>query len=141
MGTNLAVEFGETTPPSKALNTVLWVLQILAAAMFLLAGGLKLAGVEPMVAMFQTIGLGQWFRYLTGGLELTGAILLLIPTTVPLGGSLLAATMVGAIATHLFIAGGSPAPAIVLLVTVATVTWYRWPASITEKERRRNQQG
>ena len=58
--------------------------------MFLLAGGLKLAGVEPMVAMFETIGLGQWFRYLTGGLEVTGAILLLIPTTVLVGGSLLA---------------------------------------------------
>ena len=139
METNLAVELGETTPPSKALNTVLWVLQILAAAMFLLAGGLKLAGVEPMVALFETIGLGQWFRYLTGGLEVTGAILLLIPTTVVLGGALLVMTMLGAIATHLFVLGGSPVPAIILFVIVGTVTWYRWLASISEKNGRGNQ--
>jgi putative oxidoreductase len=102
----------------------------LAAATFLLAGGSKLAGVAPMVEMFDKIGLGQWFRYLTGCLEVTGAILLLIPATVILGGALLAVTMVGAIATHLFILGGSPVPAIVLLVLVATVTLYRWFASI-----------
>ena len=33
-----------------------------------------------MVEMFDKIGLGQWFRYLTGGLEVTGAILLLVET-------------------------------------------------------------
>jgi putative oxidoreductase len=131
MATNIVVGLGEVPRPTKALNIALWILQILAAATFLLAGGLKLAGVEPMVAMFDKIGLGQWFRYLTGGLEVTGAILLLIPTTAALGGALLAVTMVGAIATHLFVLGGSAVPAVVLLVMVATVTWYRWPTSIT----------
>jgi putative oxidoreductase len=129
MSTNISAALGEVARPTKALNIVLWILQILAAATFLLAGGLKLGAAAPMVEMFDKIGLGQWFRYLTGSLEVTGAILLLIPTTVAFGGALLAATMVGAIATHLFILGGSPVPAIVLFVMVATVTWYRWPAS------------
>jgi putative oxidoreductase len=135
MATNLSVALGEAARPTKPLNIVLWILQILAAAMFFLAGGLKLGGVAPMVEMFDKIGLGQWFRYLTGGLEVTGAILLLIPATVTLGGALLAVTMAGAIATHLFIFGGSPVPAIVLFVMVGTVTWYRWPASIGKNGR------
>jgi putative oxidoreductase len=123
---NVSAALGEVTRPTKGLNIVLWILQILAASAFLLAGGSKLAGAAPMVEMFDKIGLGQWFRYLTGGLEVTGAILLLIPATVTLGGALLAVTMVGAIATHLFILGGNPVPAVVLLVMAATVTWYRW---------------
>jgi hypothetical protein len=139
MATNVSMALGEVTRPTKALTVVLWILQILAASAFLLAGGLKLAGVAPMVEMFDKIGLGQWFRYLTGSLEVTGAILLLIPTTVVLGGALLVVTMVGAIATHLFVLGGSPVPAIVLFVIVGTVTWYRWLASISEKNGRRNQ--
>jgi len=139
MATNASMALGEVTRPTKGVNIGLWILQILAAATFLLAGGSKLAGVAPMVEMFDKIGLGQWFRYLTGGLEVTGALLLLIPTTVVLGGALLVVTMVGAIATHLFILGGSPAPAIVLFVMVGTVTWYRWLSSIREKNGRGNQ--
>src|SRR5256885_6620086 len=66
---------------SKSLNIVLWIFQILAAAMFLFAGTLKLAGAAPMVTTFDQIGIGQWFRYFTGGLEVSAAILLLIPKT------------------------------------------------------------
>src|SRR5712671_3010883 len=139
MATNVSMALGEVTRPTKGVNVVLWILQILAAATFFLAGGSKLVGVAPMVEMFDKIGLGQWFRYLTGGMEVTGAILLLIPATVTIGGAMLAATMAGAIATHLFVLGGSPVPAIVLFVMVATVTWYRWPEPVTEKNGRGNE--
>ena len=139
MAGNVSGALGEVTRPTKGFNIVLWILQILAVATLFLAGGSKLSGVAPMVEMFDKIGLGQWFRYLTGGLEDTGAILLLIPTREVLGGVLLVMMMVGAIATHLFILGGSPVPAIVFFVTVGTVTWYRWLASISEKNGRGNQ--
>jgi putative oxidoreductase len=139
MATNASMALGEVTRPTKGVNIVLWILQILAALAFLSAGGSKLAGAAPMVEMFDKIGVGQWFRYLTGSLEVTGAILLLIPATVAFGGALLVATMVGAITTHLFVLGGSPVPAIVLFVIVASVTWYRWLASIREKNGRGNQ--
>ena len=39
----------------------LWVVQIGLAGMFLLAGGSKLLGAPAMVALFNTIGIGQWF--------------------------------------------------------------------------------
>src|SRR5437870_97331 len=80
---------------SKGLNIALWILQILAAAMFLFAGSLKLTGAAQMVAMFDKIGIGQWFRYFTGALEVTSGVLLLIPRTAAIGAALLAATMIG----------------------------------------------
>ena len=48
----------------------LWSVQVVLAGMFLLAGGSKLAGAAAMVALFDAVGVGQWFRYVTGGIEL-----------------------------------------------------------------------
>jgi uncharacterized membrane protein YphA (DoxX/SURF4 family) len=93
--------------------------------MFLFAGTLKVAGVPMMVQMFGSIGLGQWFRYFTGGLEIVSAVLLLVPSLAFFGAIALAVTMVGAILTHLFIIGGSPAVPIVLLASTATIAWAR----------------
>jgi DoxX-like family len=78
-----------------------------------------------MVDMFEKIGFGQWFCYVTGSFEVIGAVLLLLPRTAAIGGWLLAAVMIGAIGTHLFIIGGSPIPAGVLLVLAITVVWNR----------------
>ena len=105
---------------------VLWVLQIASAAMFLLAGSMKLGGAREMVQMFGVIGLGQWFRYLTGAIEVVSAVLLLIPAVASYGAALLAVTMVGAILTHLFIVGGNPAIPIALLASTSTIAWARW---------------
>ena len=130
MSDNSVVALSEESQPSKALNVTLWILQALAAAAFLMAGATKLAGAEMQVAMFEKIGFGQWFRYFTGSLEVISAILLLVPRTVGIGAALLAATMAGAVATHLFIIGGSAAPALVLLLITAAVAWYRRPESL-----------
>jgi putative oxidoreductase len=110
---------------AKIVNVVLWVLQIAAAGMFLMVGYLKLSGNAQLVGLFEAIGLGQWFRYLTGTLEVAGAFLLLIPRTSGLGALLLAGVMVGAIVTHVFIVGGSPSMAIILLVVTGIVAWGR----------------
>jgi putative oxidoreductase len=109
----------------KIMNVVLWILQIAAAGMFLMVGFLKLSGNPQLVGLFEAIGLGQWFRYLTGFLEVAGAFLLLIPRASGLGALLLAGVMVCAVATHLFIVGGSPLGAIILLVVTTVVAWGR----------------
>jgi putative oxidoreductase len=116
-------------PLSKGLNITSWVLQGLAAAAFLAAGGSKLAGVPAMVEMFAKLGAGQWFRYLTGALEVIGAVALLVPRMAFYGAVLLATVMVGAVVTHLAFLGGSPIPAVMLLVIVGTVAYLRRPAS------------
>jgi uncharacterized membrane protein YphA (DoxX/SURF4 family) len=107
------------------MNVGLWILQIGAAGMFLMVGFFKLSGDPRMVGLFDAIGLGQWFRYVTGSLEVLGAILLLVPRLSGLGALVLVGVMLGAVTTHLFVVGGSPLPAIVLLVVAGVTAWGR----------------
>jgi hypothetical protein len=107
---------------------VVWGVRILLALAFGAAGAAKLAGVPQMVQVFDAIGFGQWFRIVTGVVELAGAVLLLVPATGFFGGVLLLATMVGAVGTHLVLIGGSPLPALVLGALAAFVTWQLLPA-------------
>jgi hypothetical protein len=80
-----------------------------------------------MVQMFNAIGFGQWFRYLTGGIEVVSAVLLLVPRLAFFGALVLIPTMIGAIITHVFVVGGSPVPAAVLLLAAAGIAWVRRP--------------
>lgn len=109
----------------KVANIVLWVLQIAAAAMFFMAGLPKLLGAQQVVAVFDAIGVGQWLRYLTGALEVAGALALLIPRLSGVGALLMLCVMVGAVYTHLFVIGGSPVGAIVMLLVSAIIAWGR----------------
>lgn len=110
---------------TKGLTITLRVLEVIAALAFLAAGSAKLGGAQQMVAAFTKIGLGQWFRYVTGVFEVTGAVLLLVPSLAGVGALLLACVMVGAIFAHLTILGGAPVPPAILLLIVGTVAWFR----------------
>ena len=109
---------------SRVAIVALWVMQIALAAVFLFAGGSKLAGVPAMLNLFAAIGLGQWLRYVTGAIEISAAIALLIPSAAPFGAILLVPTMFGAAIANLFI-GQSPAVPLVLLLVAAAVAWTR----------------
>ena len=119
------VTLTQTSLKRRALTVALWTLQIASAALFLFSGTLKLSGAPMMVEMFGAIGLGQWFRYFTGGLEVISAVLLLVPSLARFGALALAVTMVGAILTHLFIIGGNPAVPVALLAATTTIAWVR----------------
>lgn len=112
-------------PAGRALTIALWVVQIGLAAMFFMAGGNKLAGNPMMVGLFDTIGIGQWFRYLTGTLEVLGGVLLLVPRASGLGAVLLVPVMLGAITTHFVVLHNSPAMPAALLVGLVFVAWGR----------------
>ncbi len=114
-----------------AKTVLVWTLQIGAAAMFLFAGTHKLSGDPAMVQAFAAIGVGQWFRYVTGAIEIVAAVLLLVPSLALYGALALAITMTGAVVTHLFILGGSPVAALVLLVATVAIAWIR----ITDRDR------
>jgi putative oxidoreductase len=113
------------TATSRGANIALWVLQGLTAAFFASAAAAKLAGTAQMVQLFDDIGVGQWFRYAVAILEIAGAIGLLIPRLTGLAALGLVGLMLGAVATHLFIVGGNPASALVGLVLVAVIAWFR----------------
>ena len=125
--TDLARDARPTTDatPGKALNIALWVVQVLLALGFLGAASGKLLGQPEMVGLYETIGIGQWFRYLTGILEVAGAILVVVPKTRVVGAGLLASIMIGATATHLFVLHNAPTAPLVLLALSAFVLWGR----------------
>jgi putative oxidoreductase len=110
---------------SKARNVALWALQIVTAAVFLVAGFARLSGQPMAVEMFDKVGIGQWFRYVTGGIEITSAILLLIPSLTAVGAALLLCTMAGAVLAQLLLIGDSALPALVLLSFAAIILWGR----------------
>jgi uncharacterized membrane protein YphA (DoxX/SURF4 family) len=112
-------------PRWRVALVALWLTQIALAGMFLLSGGLKLTGAPQLVALFDSIGIGQWFRYVTGSIEVVSAVALLVPSWAAFGAVLLIPTMVGAVATHLFIVGGSAAPATILLIGSLAIAWAR----------------
>jgi len=109
--------------PPRWKSAGLWIVRGLLALAFAGAGGAKLYGVPMLVESFQHIGLGQWFRYLTGALEVLGAILILTPSLAAFGAVLLICIMIGATVTHLFVVGGSAVPALVLLALSAVVAY------------------
>jgi putative oxidoreductase len=109
--------------PSRRIGA--WTSQGILAAAFLAAGSAKLAGVPYMVELFNQIGIGQWFRIVTGVVEVTGAIALVFPGLASIGAAWLASTTVFAVATHVLILHTSPAPAIVLGILNALVVYLR----------------
>ena len=110
----------------RALTIALWVLQIILALQFVMAGLAKLFGDQAMVEMFATIGIGQWFRYVVGTLEVAGAVGVLVPRVSGLAALGLVCLMAGAVLTNLFVLGASPLLPIGLLVIGALVAWGRW---------------
>jgi uncharacterized membrane protein YphA (DoxX/SURF4 family) len=104
-------------------------IRISLAVAFAVFGWEKFGGGE-WTELFRQIGLGDWLRYLTGGLQMTGAALLLLPRAARSGAALIALTMAGAIVAHLFFLptgiGGALIPAAFLGFAVAA-GWRRAP--------------
>ncbi len=113
------------------MNIVLWIVQVLLALAFLMAGILKVS--QPLEKLAERMG---WVRSVPPGavrvigtLEILGAIGLIVPALLgilpwltPLAGAGLALTMVGALALHVSRKEYSQlAPAGVLLLLAVVV--------------------
>jgi hypothetical protein len=105
-----------TSKPICALRAAL-------AVVYLAVGTLNLAGTELAVQQFEVIGFGQWFRVLTGALEIAGGLSLLIPMAAGFGALLLLCVMLGAAIARLTVLDGSALPAAVLLMLNAFIAW------------------
>jgi hypothetical protein len=104
---------------------LLEITELVLAAVFLLVGGAKLIGRPEMVGLFHDIGVGQWFRYVTGAVEVTGAALLVVPllsggSAVLLGGVMIVATLI-----ELFVLHRPPVAALGCLSGHTFVAWAR----------------
>jgi putative oxidoreductase len=78
-----------------------WALRVSVALAFFVAGTDKFSAgwIQP----FEIIGLGQWFRYFTGCVEILGGLLFLVPPLTTVGAVMLISTMIGAMITQAFI--------------------------------------
>jgi putative oxidoreductase len=113
---------------TRAITITLWAGQIILGLFFLVAAGVpKLIGDQVAVDMFDTIGIGQWFRYLVGALEVAGGIGLVIPRLAGLAALGLVGVMVGATFTSIFVldAGLASITPAILGVLAALVAWAR----------------
>jgi putative oxidoreductase len=108
---------------SRSKTIVLWSLRILIAALFLFFSFMKLSGRPMMIEEFEAVGLGQWFRYLTGALELAGCIAILFPSISLFGAALLLAVDVGAFVAQIAILHHDWIHTVVIGVLLATVIY------------------
>ena len=104
------------------LSATDWALRAGVALAFAVFAAEKLFG-SNWVGLFAAIGLGQWFRYFTGGVQLAGAVLLLVPRTARIGGAFIGSSMVGAMFFHILVldtgVGGAIIPAALLPLVIA----------------------
>ncbi len=89
-----------------------WLPRIGVGIVFILIGANKFASASQWVGIFDQIGFGQWFRYFTGVLQIGGGVMVLLPWTFVIGILILAATMLGAMGTWVFLLG-SPFNAVI----------------------------
>jgi putative oxidoreductase len=110
----------EPVPSRQALLTT-WLPRIAVAIVFLSVGTAKFR--DPMwVRLFGQIGLGQWFRQLTGVMQIAAGALVLIPRLSLAGIALAACTMLGATVawlTVLHAPANAPIPAALLAILIA----------------------
>jgi putative oxidoreductase len=111
----------------KGRLITLWILSGLVALVFIGAGDAKLAGAAVMVDLFAKVGLGQWFRYFTGLLEVAAGIGLLISRSAFYAAVLLAIVMAGAFIAHVTVLRSSPAAPVVLFVLAGLIAYLRKP--------------
>jgi uncharacterized membrane protein YphA (DoxX/SURF4 family) len=107
--------------PSRAGNIGFWLLKGFMALAVIGAALLKLSGDPKMVTEFGEIGFGQGFRYLTGVIEVLGAILLLVPRAARLGALLLLGICVGALVAQIVVLHGDLIHVFVLGALLAVI--------------------
>jgi uncharacterized membrane protein YphA (DoxX/SURF4 family) len=115
-----------TAARRRAANVALWALQVVTAAVFVVAAVPKVTAAPQAVEGFNAMGLGVAGMYIIGALELAGAVALLIPRLCGLAGLAFVGLMIGAVVTTLLMFGpGLLATPVVVLVLSAIIAWGR----------------
>jgi uncharacterized membrane protein len=100
-----------------------WLPRLAVVFGFLVIGSTKFSnGHGEWYRIVDVIGIGQWFRYFTGAVQVLGAVLLLFRTTRTAGAGMLGCTMIGAMFVDIFIVhavGFALAPLILLCIVAA----------------------
>ncbi len=103
---------------------VLLAVRVFLTLAFAAAGLAKLAGVQMLVDEFALIGVGQWFRYVTGIIEVGAAVLIWLPGYTAYAAALMVCVAVGALIAHAFILGMATSAGAILLGVLALLMLY-----------------
>jgi putative oxidoreductase len=111
----------------KILTWVDWTLRLVVAAILINQGFDKFGSRPLWIRVFAAIGIGQWFRFATGVIEVAGAVLLLFPRATFVAVPVLVCTMVGAFLAQVFIIGLGPQTVLVavLFTSLLAIGWRR----------------
>jgi uncharacterized membrane protein YphA (DoxX/SURF4 family) len=84
--------------PDQSDPATAWAIRISVALVFVLTGVDKFLPTSSTywIRVFGLIGLGDWFRYFTGIIEIIGGLLFLVPIATFAGAASLVVTMLGA---------------------------------------------
>jgi putative oxidoreductase len=104
------------------------IAELALGMIFVAAGMVKLSGMAFMVELFASLGFGQWLRYVTALVELTGGILLIAGHMEYLAALALAVIMVGATAASVIVFNRSPIPPALTLLALIVLAWKRLPS-------------
>jgi uncharacterized membrane protein YphA (DoxX/SURF4 family) len=96
--------------------------------LFVVAGLVKLSGMPLMVQLFASLGFGQWLRYVTALVELSGGALLIAGRMEYLAALALAVIMVGATAASMIVFDRSPIPPALTFIALLVLAWKRHPS-------------
>jgi len=121
--------------PTARLRMSFWIIRAAVAFVFI-SSGLEKFSIGPAgewIPMFAKIGLGDWFRYFTGALEIAGGLLLLLPSAARVGAALLVLCMAGAIVCHIFILGDPFSSIINAALIIAILAAARQPKPESEE--------
>jgi uncharacterized membrane protein YphA (DoxX/SURF4 family) len=134
--------------PSKWRTIAIWALRLVLGLVFLYIGTTKLTGTGHTVEYFAAIGWGQWFRYLTGVLDIAGVALLFVPKWTCFGAIVLACSVGTGTLISLTVLRGDPTwgsgssemvvMPLVLTILAAVLAWLTRPPRINflETDRR-----
>ena len=124
---NTAAATTSGTTLSRRSRLAVRTLQIvLALFMAVPSAAPKLIGHSSAAESFDKIGFGDWFMYLTGGLELAGAIALVIPILSGLSALAFMGLMIGAFITQVTVFDGQYAiTPVILFVIFGGIAWVR----------------
>ncbi len=104
------------------------VLRVLLVLVFLTIGAAKLTASLGTVGWFAQLGWGQWFRYLTGLLDVAGALLLFVPRWTCYGALVLACTIgTATVLNVVFPLHQNPLVPLVLTLLAAGLAWLTRP--------------
>ena len=115
-----------TETAGRLRRSAIWALRIFLSLAFLTIGTAKLTGTLHTVETFRAFGWGQWFRYVSGLFDLTGALLVLVPRWTWYGAIVLTCT-VGLAAVLSRTRPTDLWPALALTVLAATLAWLTRP--------------